>query len=86
MKITIKVDPDLCIGAAACVAVAPDFYRLNEDNKAVVLDHGKDGNEYERTIEIEEKELDNIILSAESCPTLAVYIYDEEGKQLFPKN
>lgn len=86
MKITIKVDPDLCIGAAACVAVAPDFYRLNEDNKAVVLDHGKDGNGYERTIEIEESELDNIILSAESCPTLAVYIIDESGKQLFPKN
>ncbi len=86
MKITIKVDPDLCIGAAACVAVAPDFYRLNEDNKAVVLDHGKDGNEYERTIEIEDGELDNILLSAESCPTLAVYIFDEAGKQLFPKN
>lgn len=85
-KITIKVDPDLCIGAAACVAVAPDTFKLNEDNKAVVLDHGADGTEYERTIEVTDDELETIILSAESCPTLAVFIFDEAGKQLFPRN
>jgi ferredoxin len=87
-KITIKVVPDLCIGAASCVTVAPDYYRLNEENKAYVLDHGKEEGEpvYERTVEVTEDEKETIILSAQSCPTLAVFIYDEGGKQLFPEN
>ncbi len=84
-KITIKVDPDLCIGAAACVVVAPESFRLNEENKAVVLDHGKDGNLYERELEVSEAELENVILAAESCPTLAVFVFDEAGKQIFPR-
>ncbi|PJA47201.1 ferredoxin [Candidatus Uhrbacteria bacterium CG_4_9_14_3_um_filter_36_7] len=83
----IKVDPDLCIGAASCVTVAPETFELNEENKAWVLDHGKnpDGSVYERTIEVTEEEKENIILAAQSCPTLAVFIYDENGKQLFPE-
>ena len=87
-KITIKVEPDLCIGAASCVTVAPDYYRLNEENKVYVLDHGKEEGEpvYERTVEVTDDEKENIILSAQSCPTLAVFILDEDGKQLFPEN
>ncbi|MFH1405323.1 MAG: ferredoxin [Patescibacteria group bacterium] len=88
MKITIKVDPDLCIGAASCVTVAPDTFQMNENNKAWVLDHGKepDGHTYERTFEVSDDEKEEIILAAQSCPTLAVLIYDEEGKQIFPEN
>ena len=86
-KITIKVEPDLCIGAASCVVVAPDSFRLNEENKVFVLDRGKEpgGSVYERTVEVSEDELENIILSAQSCPTLAVFIFNEEGAQLFPE-
>lgn len=87
-KITIKVDPDLCIGAASCVTVAPESFRMNEENKAYVLDKGEEpgGSTYERTVEVTDDELENIILSAQSCPTLAVFILDEEGKQIFPNN
>jgi ferredoxin len=87
MKIRIKVDPDLCIGAAACVVVAPETFQLNNENKADVLDHGKASSSpvYEREIEATEEELQNIILAAESCPVLAVFVYDENGKQLFPR-
>jgi ferredoxin len=86
-KLTIKVDPDLCIGAASCVTVAPETFQLNQENKAWVLDHGKEpgGSVYERKIEVTEEEKENIILAAQSCPTLAVFIYDENGKQLFPE-
>lgn len=88
MKITIKVDPELCIGAASCVTVAPETFQLNPDNKAWVLDHGAspEGNKYERTMEVSEEEKDNIILAAQSCPTLAVFIFDEAGKQIFPES
>jgi ferredoxin len=51
------------------------------------LDHGKASNSpvYEREVEATEEELQNIILAAESCPVLAVFVYNENGKQLFPR-
>ncbi|MFH1632153.1 MAG: iron-sulfur cluster assembly scaffold protein [bacterium] len=86
MKIKVKVDPDLCIAAASCITVAPDTFQLNSDNKADVLDHGQapGGQSYEREIEVTEEEKEKIILAAQSCPTAAVIITDESGKQLYP--
>ena len=87
-KIRIKVDPDLCIGAASCVTIAPGTFQLNEENKAWVLDHGEEpeGHTYEREIEVTDEEKEDILLGAQSCPTLAVFIYDEDGTQIFPEN
>ncbi len=87
-KIKVRVDEDLCIGAASCVTIAPETFQINDENKAWVLDHGQepDGHKYEREIEVTDEELENILLGAQSCPTLAVYIFDEEGKQLFPES
>ena len=86
-KLKIKVDPDLCIGAASCVTISPETFQLNDENKAVVFDHGQEPSErtYEREIEVTEAEKENIILAAQSCPTLAIFIYDESGTQLFPE-
>jgi len=86
-KLTIKVDPDLCIGAASCVTIAPETFQLNAKNKAEVLDHGNEANgpSYERVVEVTDEEKASIIEGAESCPTLAVFIYNEEGKQIFPE-
>jgi len=67
----IEVKRELCIGAAACLAVAPDVYVLDDEMKAVVVNQkGADDN--------------TILESAKSCPTLAIYIYDDDGKQVFP--
>ncbi|HMR01486.1 MAG TPA: ferredoxin [Candidatus Gracilibacteria bacterium] len=69
----IKIDRDLCIGAAPCVAIAPEVFELDEEGKAIVLDpKGADD--------------ETIKLGAEACPTLAVILFDEEsGDQIFPK-
>lgn len=85
-KLRIKVDEDLCIGAASCVTITPETFQLDENNKAYVLDKGKEpgGRTFERWLEVTEDEKETIILSAQSCPTLAVFIFDEEGNQLFP--
>ena len=85
-KITVKVDPDLCIGAASCVTISPETFQLNDENKAYVLDHGTEPTErtYERVMDVTDDEMENIILGAQSCPTLAIFIYDESGTQLFP--
>jgi ferredoxin len=87
MKIKIRVDEGLCIGAASCVAVAPATYQLNDENKAIVLDKsGADTEQkYERWLEVSPEEYDRILLGAQSCPTLAIYIYDENEKQIFPE-
>lgn len=67
----IEVKRDLCIGAASCLAIAPDVYVLDSDMKAVVTNpKGADDS--------------TILESAKACPTLAIYIYDDDGKQIFP--
>lgn len=68
----IVVDRDLCIGAASCIAVAGMTYELDNENKAVVI--GADL--------VDDATL---IMSAESCPTKAILLFDKEGKQVFPK-
>jgi len=85
-KLRIVIDPDLCIGAASCVTVSPDFFQLNSDNKAYTLDRGVSGDDhqYERELEVDEETKDQILLAAQSCPTLAISIFDEGGNQLFP--
>lgn len=87
MKLRIVVDPDLCIGAASCVTIAPDTFVMNTENKAEVLDHGvaPDAPAYERIVETTEDEVQNIILGAQSCPTLAITVFDiDTGTQLYP--
>lgn len=85
-KIKIVIDPDLCIGAASCVTVSPDFFQLNSDNKAYTLDRGvgEDDHQYEREIEADDELKEQILLAAQSCPTLAISIFDEDGNKLFP--
>lgn len=85
-KYKIVVDPDLCIGAASCVTIDPNTFIMNDENKAEVLDHGEapDGPTYEREIEMTDDERDTLIMAAESCPTLAIFVYDEAGEQLYP--
>lgn len=67
------VDRDLCIGAATCVAIAPNTFNIDSEAKAIVLD----------TIE---QDSDEIILdSARGCPVAAIIIEDEKGNRVFPK-
>ncbi len=68
----IIIDRDLCIGAASCIAVAGAVYKLDDENKAVVTDSNS----------VDDATL---IMSAESCPTKAIFLFDKDGKQVFPK-
>lgn len=71
-KYQVKVIRDLCIGAASCVAVSPDTFELDGENKALVKKESTDTPE-------------NILMAAQSCPTKAIIIIDTEtGKQVWP--
>lgn len=69
----IEVKRDLCIGASSCIAVAPGVYELDSEMKAVVK-NPKAADEA------------TILESARACPTLAIYLYDDDGKQVFPSS
>lgn len=67
----IVVDRDLCIGAGTCVVLAPGTFELDDENIAVVID--EEGNSAEE-----------ILMGAESCPTKAIFLYDENDEQIYP--
>lgn len=71
-KLTMRIDRGLCIGAATCVALAPKAWALDDEAKAIILDTA-------------DEETDEVLLeAAKGCPVFAIFITDENGKQLFP--
>ncbi len=69
----VVVDRELCIGAASCIAVAPDAYELDNEAKAIMKDTWENVDE------------ETLKASAESCPTLAIFLYNKDGKKVFPE-
>ena len=70
-KYKVKVIRSLCIGAASCIAVSPNIFKLDSENKAVILE-GQDTPE-------------NILMAAQSCPTKAIIVIDTEtNTQVWP--
>lgn len=67
----VRVDRDLCIGIGNCVAFAPTVFKLDDENKAIVLDPASVDD-------------DTLLEAAESCPENAIIIEDDEGHQLYP--
>lgn len=68
----MRIDRDLCIGAATCVALAPKAWALDDEAKAIILD-------------TTEEESDQALLdAAKGCPVMAIFITDETGKQIYP--
>ena len=72
-KYTVKVIRDKCISAGSCAAIAPNTFKLDEQGIAVILSQTGDNPETQ-------------LLAAQSCPTAAVEIVDNQtGEQVWPK-
>ena len=69
-RVHVEVDRGLCIGSGDCVDTAPDVFRLDEEDKAVVID--PDG-----------APVDDIVEAAQNCPVSAITVTGEEG-DLYP--
>ena len=67
----IVIDRDLCIGAATCVTIAPNTFQMDDENKAILINATGD-------------DAETILAGAESCPTKAIFLYDENGEQIYP--
>ena len=69
---TMRIDRDLCIGAATCIAIAPKAWALDDEAKAIILDTA-------------DQETDESLLeAAKGCPVMAIFITDKDGKQVYP--
>jgi ferredoxin len=67
----VKVDRELCSGIGNCVVIAPTVFKLDAQNKAVVLNPASVDEEI-------------LMEAAESCPENAIIVEDDDGNQLYP--
>lgn len=70
----IIVDRTACIGARSCVLVAEKTFQVDEENLAYVT---ADETQYEDD--------ETLKLAAQSCPVLAIHLYNKSGKKIFPE-
>jgi len=83
----IVFDRKNCIGAAACAAVAPEFWVMNEDGKADLVGYKDEkGNQVLIVKESQlSKEGKNVLRlnkeAAEVCPVQVIHIYDKDTNE-----
>lgn len=70
----VEIDRELCIGAASCLAVTPDGFELDEENKARVKPHWKNLSDEE------------LLQAAKACPVMAIYLYGQDGQRVYPSD
>jgi ferredoxin len=66
MTMDVFVDPELCIGSASCIRLAPGAFELDDDGVADVVDPGAAPE-------------DQLRAAARSCPTGAITVDEGAG-------
>ena len=78
----LQHDRPNCIGCAACEAVAPEFWEMNEDGKSDIKG-GKNRDDGWQKLDFEEKDLQINKDAADSCPVNVIHIVKKEtGEKL----
>lgn len=70
--LTIRIDRTLCIGSGNCVNIAPEIFRIDDQNLVTFRDE---------TPDIDQSRL---IDACAICPVDALTAIDEEGEQIVP--
>jgi ferredoxin len=71
-KYKIHIDREVCFGDKLCVDLAPDTFRIDDEDKAVVTDPAGNWPEY-------------VLKAARECPNDAITLYDADtGEQVWP--
>ena len=73
-KISVRVDPQLCITAANCVGVSAELFRINEEGFAEARDPKTGSSGYEMTVEVSDAQAALLEEAVDSCPTRAIQI------------
>ena len=79
----LEHDRPNCIGCAACAAIAPDFWKMDdEEGKSDIID-GKRDAEGKEERDIEDKDVEINKEAAESCPVNVIHLRDlKTGKRV----
>ncbi|MBI2624846.1 MAG: ferredoxin [Candidatus Nealsonbacteria bacterium] len=80
----VKVIRDLCIGAGSCEVISPKVFKVDEEAKAIILGQGTNPDENGFVMAAKDT-AENVIAAAKSCPTFAIIVLDETGKQIWPE-
>lgn len=70
MKVVIKHDD--CIGCGSCQAMNEKLFKLNDEMKSEYVGGG-------------EVSIQEVLEVAKVCPVLAIEVYDDEGKKVYPE-
>jgi len=73
-KYKVEFDRELCIGALACTAIAPDFWPRSKDGKVDLTGAVFNEETKKWELEIEEKDFEINKESADVCPVEAIKI------------
>ncbi len=80
IKLKIEYDKSGCIGAAACVAVDPLRYKLDDTGKVDLLGSHVEGNL--QILEVETNDPDIFINAAKACPVLIIKVINKDTKEV----
>jgi len=69
----IKINKDKCLGCGTCMALMPEVFEIDAEGKSTVK--ASEGLDQEQ-----------ILMTAKSCPTGAIEIYDDNGQKLWPQD
>lgn len=75
MKAHVK--KDTCIGCGACTVIADKIFEIGDDGLAEVIHPMEDAKD-EKIGEIPSEEQENVMDAAESCPTSAIEVIENE--------
>lgn len=73
-KVTVKIDPSLCILAASCASIAPNLFQIGDETYVELTDAEGvvQGTEY--TFDTTDAALATVQESADACPTQAISV------------
>jgi ferredoxin len=72
MAYKVVVDKGACASVASCVAIATGTFKLDDDGLVDIVAQNGDPD-------------DTILEAAKSCPTNAIKVLDDSGKQIYPE-
>ncbi|MBV8807808.1 MAG: ferredoxin [Acidobacteriaceae bacterium] len=73
-KVTVQIEPSVCILAANCVGIEPKLFQIGQEPYVELADATGISQGTEYTFEPSETELEMIEEAVDSCPTRAISI------------
>jgi len=79
--ISIKQTKSECIGCGACESVAPKYWKVKDDGKAVLIQKDSNGEEIEIELD-DDADIEALVEAAEVCPVNCIHISKDGEKKV----